>query len=101
MTKPSTYPYITCSNGCPDLQAPDNGALACDVWVGGRFCHPLCSEGYSTYYDLPNMLVYFHNYISIGLEQKQYNIIAVQIELFIVVLKHFIIRIQKYRTNAI
>ena len=52
-----SHPLCEISNGCPDLQAPDNGALACDVWVGGRFCHPLCSEGYSTYYDLPNMLV--------------------------------------------
>ena len=51
------FHIVIVSNGCPDLQAPDNGALACDVWVGGRFCHPFCSEGYSTYYNLPNMLI--------------------------------------------
>ncbi|CAG2241794.1 unnamed protein product [Mytilus edulis] len=37
-------PFCELSNGCPDLEPPENGALACDVWVGGRYCHPLCTS---------------------------------------------------------
>lgn len=43
--------------GCSDLIPPENGALACDVWVGGRYCHPLCSQGYSVLASLPNFLI--------------------------------------------
>lgn len=35
------------SGGCPDLPAPGHGAMACDVWLGGRLCHPSCANGYS------------------------------------------------------
>lgn len=48
---------ILASNGCPDIVPPDNGAMACDMWVGGRFCHPLCSQGYSALVSLPNFMV--------------------------------------------
>ncbi|XP_052070045.1 sushi, von Willebrand factor type A, EGF and pentraxin domain-containing protein 1-like isoform X2 [Mytilus californianus] len=50
-------PFCELSNGCPDLTPPDNGAIACDVWVGGRYCHPLCSQGYSVLSSLPNFLI--------------------------------------------
>ncbi|KAK3102731.1 hypothetical protein FSP39_013507, partial [Pinctada imbricata] len=37
--------------------APKNGALACDNWLGGKFCQMLCKEGYdvrpgSNHYDM-------------------------------------------------
>ncbi|XP_063444324.1 sushi, von Willebrand factor type A, EGF and pentraxin domain-containing protein 1-like [Mytilus trossulus] len=51
------HPFCKPSNGCPDIIPPDNGAMACDVWVGGRFCHPLCSHGYSVLESLPNFMV--------------------------------------------
>lgn len=35
--------------------------MACDVWVGGRFCHPLCSCGYSVVDSLPNFMVCTEN----------------------------------------
>lgn len=25
---------------------PHNGALACDYWLGGKFCQMLCKQGY-------------------------------------------------------
>lgn len=31
---------------CPLPAAPDNGALACDYWLGGRFCQMQCQQGY-------------------------------------------------------
>ncbi|CAG2206584.1 unnamed protein product [Mytilus edulis] len=40
-----------------DIVIKHNGAMACDVWVGGRFCHPLCSQGYSVLKSLPNFMV--------------------------------------------
>lgn len=51
------HPFCKPSNGCPDIVPPKNGAMACDVWVGGRFCHPLCSHGYSVLTSLPNFMV--------------------------------------------
>ncbi|XP_076073438.1 uncharacterized protein LOC143045037 isoform X3 [Mytilus galloprovincialis] len=50
-------PFCELSNGCQDLVPPENGAMACDVWVGGRYCHPLCSQGYSVLASLPNFLI--------------------------------------------
>lgn len=29
-----------------DLKAPKNGALACDYWLGGKFCHMFCRSRY-------------------------------------------------------
>ncbi|XP_046577475.1 sushi, von Willebrand factor type A, EGF and pentraxin domain-containing protein 1-like [Haliotis rubra] len=31
---------------CPALQAPQNGALSCDKWVGGNMCQTQCQEGF-------------------------------------------------------
>lgn len=25
---------------------PNNGALACDIWLGGQFCQTFCKDGY-------------------------------------------------------
>ena len=33
-------------NSCSELNPPNNGALACDTWLDGRFCQILCQENY-------------------------------------------------------
>ncbi|OWF51465.1 sushi, von Willebrand factor type A, EGF and pentraxin domain-containing protein 1-like [Mizuhopecten yessoensis] len=50
-------PFCELPKNCQLPSAPDNGALACDYWLGGRFCQPQCQVGYdisarSTYTDL-------------------------------------------------
>ncbi|CAC5416422.1 unnamed protein product [Mytilus coruscus] len=46
-----TQPYCEDARRCrEDLKAPENGALACDYWLGGRFCHMFCRSRY----DVPN-----------------------------------------------
>ncbi|XP_053381241.1 uncharacterized protein LOC128546131 isoform X1 [Mercenaria mercenaria] len=39
-------PYCELQNTCQELRAPDNGALACDTWLNGRYCQMLCEDGY-------------------------------------------------------
>ncbi|XP_033732288.1 sushi, von Willebrand factor type A, EGF and pentraxin domain-containing protein 1-like isoform X2 [Pecten maximus] len=39
-------PFCKLSANCQLPKAPDNGALACDYWLGGRFCQPQCQMGY-------------------------------------------------------
>lgn len=39
-------PYCTLTTICPELRPPDRGALACDVWMDGRYCQTFCREGY-------------------------------------------------------
>ncbi|XP_060077180.1 sushi, von Willebrand factor type A, EGF and pentraxin domain-containing protein 1-like [Ylistrum balloti] len=39
-------PFCELSENCQLPEAPDNGALACDYWLGGRFCQPQCQMGY-------------------------------------------------------
>lgn len=29
-----------------ELNAPKNGAIACDYWLGGKFCQMMCKTGY-------------------------------------------------------
>lgn len=29
-----------------ELNAPKNGAIACDYWLGGKFCQMMCKSGY-------------------------------------------------------
>ncbi|XP_022105727.1 sushi, von Willebrand factor type A, EGF and pentraxin domain-containing protein 1-like [Acanthaster planci] len=36
---------------CPRLDAPDNGALACDKWAYGRFCNIFCNDNF----DIPRL----------------------------------------------
>ena len=38
---------------------PKNGALACDYWIGGKFCQMLCQQGYDVKvgYNFVDMLV--------------------------------------------
>lgn len=39
--------YIIDSKRCREkLRAPDNGAIACDYWLGGSFCHMFCQQKY-------------------------------------------------------
>jgi len=33
------------TNNCVPLPPPENGAIACDNWEGGAFCHTLCQQG--------------------------------------------------------
>ncbi|CAG2221269.1 unnamed protein product [Mytilus edulis] len=53
------HPFCQVTETCQDLQAPKHGAIACDNWLGGRLCHPLCAEGYSVVISnpLPALLV--------------------------------------------
>ncbi|XP_063419373.1 sushi, von Willebrand factor type A, EGF and pentraxin domain-containing protein 1-like [Mytilus trossulus] len=40
-------PYCVDAKRCrDDLKAPENGALACDYWLGGKFCHMFCRSRY-------------------------------------------------------
>lgn len=55
-----TFAYLSSvSETCPDPDAPINGALACDVWLGGRLCHPSCAKGYSVLVTkrLPSLII--------------------------------------------
>ncbi|XP_071176297.1 signal peptide, CUB and EGF-like domain-containing protein 2 [Mytilus edulis] len=53
------HPFCQATEICQDLQAPKHGAIACDNWLGGRLCHPLCADGYSVVISnpLPALLV--------------------------------------------
>ncbi|XP_076112267.1 uncharacterized protein LOC143080345 [Mytilus galloprovincialis] len=53
------HPFCQVTETCQDLKAPKHGAIACDNWLGGRFCHPLCAEGFSVMIakPLPALLV--------------------------------------------
>ncbi|XP_033728072.1 uncharacterized protein LOC117317375 [Pecten maximus] len=42
-----------------DLRPPDNGALACDNWFGGKFCQMLCKKGY----DIPPGYIHSDMYV--------------------------------------
>ncbi|XP_071484069.1 uncharacterized protein [Diadema antillarum] len=35
---------------CPSLDAPANGAIACDGWLGGVFCNTFCNDRYDVPY---------------------------------------------------
>nr|XP_054766890.1 sushi, von Willebrand factor type A, EGF and pentraxin domain-containing protein 1-like [Lytechinus pictus] len=37
---------VTYVNRCPQLYPPENGALACDMFVYGQFCSMLCDKDY-------------------------------------------------------
>ncbi|XP_021354696.1 neurogenic locus notch homolog protein 1-like, partial [Mizuhopecten yessoensis] len=42
-----------------DLRPPDNGAVACYYWLGGKFCQMLCRNGY----DVPPGYIYSEMYV--------------------------------------
>ncbi|XP_060607326.1 uncharacterized protein LOC132759553 [Ruditapes philippinarum] len=42
----NNQPYCENIETCPALRPPDNGALACDTWLQGKFCQILCEDGY-------------------------------------------------------
>ncbi|KAL3870939.1 hypothetical protein ACJMK2_038967 [Sinanodonta woodiana] len=43
-------PYCVSTAKCPTINAPDNGAVACDNWLKGSVCQMQCVKGY----DLPS-----------------------------------------------
>ncbi|XP_061173455.1 uncharacterized protein LOC133182624 [Saccostrea echinata] len=45
-------PYCQVTEKCyEEPNVPQNGALACDYWHGGKFCQMLCNEGYDVKLD--------------------------------------------------
>ncbi|XP_050389149.2 sushi, von Willebrand factor type A, EGF and pentraxin domain-containing protein 1 [Patella vulgata] len=42
----SSQPSCEITASCPPLTSPDNGAIACDNWYGGKVCQLQCQNGY-------------------------------------------------------
>ncbi|XP_050389147.1 sushi, von Willebrand factor type A, EGF and pentraxin domain-containing protein 1 isoform X2 [Patella vulgata] len=41
-----SQPICEITANCPYLKPPDNGAIACNIWYGGKFCQLQCQKGY-------------------------------------------------------
>ncbi|XP_021348028.1 uncharacterized protein LOC110446988 isoform X2 [Mizuhopecten yessoensis] len=56
----SHQPFCEAQHLCEDrLEPPSHGAVACDYWLGGKFCQMLCRKGYDVPagYQFPEMYV--------------------------------------------
>lgn len=53
------FPFIVIQNCKRKLNEPKNGAVACDYWLGGKFCQMLCKSGFDVRpgYQFSDMIV--------------------------------------------